>query len=85
MNHIFANTRLALLCLFIVASVGSIAYQAWFIWPMQKCERAGDWWSPEHHQCATPIPVWRITGRMPGQPRAAPVPTPTGTPPTDPR
>jgi hypothetical protein len=37
---------------------------------MQKCERAGDWWSARDHECAVPIPVWRFTGRLPKTPPA---------------
>jgi hypothetical protein len=68
MNRLIDNTRLALLCLFLVATAGTIAYQAWYIWPMQKCERAGAWWSPKFRECDAPIPIWRITGRLPAPP-----------------
>jgi hypothetical protein len=71
MNRTMDNARLALFALFLVATAGTIAYQAWYIWPMQKCERAGDWWSPKDRQCATPIPIWRITGRLPPTPEPA--------------
>jgi hypothetical protein len=68
MNRMMDNARLALFALFLVATAGTIAYQAWYIWPMQKCERAGEWWSPRDRVCATPIPIWRITGRLPNTP-----------------
>lgn len=74
MNRVFDNAKLALLCLFVVASVATIAYQAWYIWPMKKCESGGDWWSAKYHECDAPIPIWRLTGRLPATPQATPAP-----------
>lgn len=65
MNSAINTVKLVLVGMFILASGASIAYQAYFIWPMQKCERGGDWWDSRDRQCLSPIPVWRITGRLP--------------------
>jgi hypothetical protein len=70
MNPVIDRARVALLCLFLLATAGTIAYQAWEIWPMQKCERAGSWWSTKYHECDAPIPIWRLTGRLPPIPAA---------------
>jgi len=74
MNQVFARTRLILIGLFVLAVAATSYYQFTYLWPMQKCERSGAWWDPRDRQCLTPIPIWRLTGRMPGQPRAAPKP-----------
>jgi hypothetical protein len=68
MNRFIDTTRLILFATFLLVSAGAYAYQAYYIWPMQKCERAGDWWSPKDRACATPIPLWRFTGRLPATP-----------------
>ncbi|HWF00884.1 MAG TPA: hypothetical protein VG248_13885 [Caulobacteraceae bacterium] len=65
MNGAINNVKLLLVGMFFLASAVTIGYQAWYIWPMQKCERGGDWWDGKDHQCLAPIPVWRITGRLP--------------------
>jgi len=70
MNHVFARTRLILIGLFVLAVAATSYYQFAYLLPMQKCERAGAWWDPRDRQCLTPIPIWRLTGRMPGQPKA---------------
>jgi hypothetical protein len=77
MNRVIDNARLLLFATFLLVSAGTIAYQAYYIWPMQKCERAGSWWSAKYRQCDIPIPIWRITGRSPATPpRPAAAPRP---------
>jgi hypothetical protein len=44
---------------------------------MQQCESGGGWWSAKYRECATPIPVWRFTGRAPGELRPVAPPKPT--------
>jgi len=61
----FSHIRYIVLGLFLASCLGAYAYQWWFIWPAQKCDRAAAWWDPEDHKCLDPIPVWRITGRKP--------------------
>jgi hypothetical protein len=34
-----------------------------YVWPAQRCEQAGAWWDARDHECLTPIPVARFTGR----------------------
>ena len=68
----FTRTKWVAIGAFIVASLGAFGYQAYYIWPAQKCEKGGDWWDPKDHQCLTPIPVWRFTGRLPRAPGAEP-------------
>ena len=76
MNRVFDNAKLALLCLFVVASLATIVYQWWYVWPMKKCESGGDWWSAKFHECDAPIPIWRLTGRLPATPEPAVVARP---------
>ncbi len=71
MNQVFAGARLLLIGLFVVASAATAAYQYFYIWPMQKCEKAGAWWDGRDRQCLTPMPIWRLTGRLPQTPEAA--------------
>ena len=71
MSRMIANMRVLLVGLFIVATAATSLYQYYYIWPMQKCEKAGAWWSGKYRQCVTPIPIWRLTGREPGGPKAA--------------
>ena len=71
MSQAINNTKLLLVGLFFFASIFTIGYQAWVIWPMQKCERAGAWWDARDRECLAPIPIWRLTGRAPGEPKTA--------------
>lgn len=72
MLRLLNRVQLAYLGLFIAACISVFAYQAIYVWPVQKCEAHGGWWSAKYHMCATPIPIWRFTGRLPGQAAAAP-------------
>ncbi len=65
MNAWITNTKYIIVGLFLVSSLAATAYQWWYVWPVQKCDRAGAWWDAADHQCLTPMPIWRITGRMP--------------------
>jgi hypothetical protein len=71
MNRAINATTLLLFGLFILASAATSLYQVYYVWPMQKCERAGAWWDPRDRQCLTPIPIWRLTGRLPPIPDGA--------------
>ncbi len=66
MNRWITTTKLVLVGLFVVATLSAAAYDWWFVWPAQKCDQAGAWWDPKDHQCLTPMPIWRITGHLPG-------------------
>ena len=70
MLRLFSRVQLAYIGLFFAACMGVFYYQANYIWPVQRCEQHGGWWSSKYRECATPIPIWRITGRKPGTPAA---------------
>lgn len=63
MNRWISNTKYIIFGLFFVASATATAYEWWFVWPAQKCDKAAAWWDPEDHQCLSPMPIRRITGR----------------------
>jgi hypothetical protein len=71
MTRLFGNLRLVLVGIFILATTASALYQYYYIWPMQKCERAGAWWSGKYRQCVVPIPISRLTGREPSTGKTA--------------
>jgi hypothetical protein len=71
MLRILSRIQLVYLGAAVAACLGLIYYQATFVWPAEACEGHGGWWSDRYRECATPIPIWRFTGRMPGQPRTA--------------
>jgi hypothetical protein len=71
MLRLFTRVQLAYVGLFFAACIGVFYYQANYIWPVQRCEQHGGWWSARFHECATPMPIWRITGRKPGTPAVA--------------
>ena len=35
-----------------------------WIWPGQRCEESGNWWDWRTRECATPIALSSITGRI---------------------
>lgn len=75
MLRLLSWIHLAYIGLFAAACVGVFIYQATYVWPVQRCEAHGGWWSDRYRICATPMPIWRITGRRPGAataPRSAP-------------
>ena len=65
MLRLLSRVQLAYVGVFFACCVGVFVYEARYVWPVQACERHGGWWSARYHQCATPIPLWRITGRIP--------------------
>jgi hypothetical protein len=65
MLRLFSRVQLAYVGLFLAACMGVFYYQANYIWPMQRCEQGGGWWSSKYHQCARPMPIWHFTGRRP--------------------
>jgi hypothetical protein len=85
MNRWIANTRVFVLGLFLIGSLAATGYEWWFVWPVQKCERAGAWWDPADRQCLTPMPIWRITGRPPSEDAAHPGQPPVVQPKANPR
>jgi hypothetical protein len=71
MLRIISRVQLVYVGIAVAACLGLLYYQATYVWPAQACESDHRWWSDKYHECATPMPIWRFTGRMPGQPRAA--------------
>ena len=67
MNQWIASTKYIIFTLFLVASAAATAYEWWYVWPVRKCDEAGAWWDPRDRQCLAPIPIWRVTGRLPGE------------------
>jgi hypothetical protein len=65
MNRWIANAKVAMLAMFLVLSVAAFGYEWWYVWPVQKCDQRGGWWDPKDRQCLDPMPIWRITGRLP--------------------
>ena len=63
MLRLFSRVQLAYVGLFLIACMGVFYYQANYIWPMQRCEQGGGWWSDRYRECARPMPIWRFTGR----------------------
>ena len=67
MDNWIANLKYIVLGLFLVASVAATGYEWWYVWPAKRCDSAGAWWDPRDRECLTPIPIWRVTGRLPGE------------------
>jgi hypothetical protein len=65
MLRLLNRVQLAYMGLFLVTCAGVILYEASYVWPAQRCEAQGGWWSAKYHMCATPMPIWRFTGRVP--------------------
>ncbi|HEY3798623.1 MAG TPA: hypothetical protein VGL58_09735 [Caulobacteraceae bacterium] len=78
MFRFFGRLQLAYVGLFFAAIAFVAIYQAIYVWPIQRCQARGGWWSDKYHECGTPIPIWRFTGRLPSTPQspgaAAPAP-----------
>jgi hypothetical protein len=72
MFRLISRVQVAYVGLFLIACVGVFAYESLYIWPMQRCEADGGWWSARYRMCATPMAIWRITGRPPPAAQAAP-------------
>jgi len=69
MMRLLTRVQLAYLGLFLACCVAVFGYQAYYVWPVQKCEEHGGWWAPKYHQCGQPMPISRFTGRpSKGQP-----------------
>ena len=65
MLRLVSRAQIAYLGLFLVACAAMFAYDALYVWPVQRCEAHGGWWSGRYRMCAQPIPIWHFTGRMP--------------------
>ena len=67
MFRLLSRVQLAYVGLFFAACAWVFSYEATNVWPVQKCAAHGGWWSPKYHMCGQPVPIWRITGRLPSQ------------------
>jgi hypothetical protein len=74
MFRLISRVQVAYVGLFLIVCAGVFAYEALYIWPMEHCESDGGWWSARYRECATPIPIWRFTGRLPAGPAAPAAP-----------
>ncbi len=63
MTRWFTSAKLFVLGAFLFASLATVGYEMYYVWPAQRCDERGAWWDPQDHQCLTPMPIWRITGR----------------------
>lgn len=57
------QVQIAFVALLAISGIGIVGYQAYFIWPVDKCENHGDWWDPKDRVCAVPMPISQFTGR----------------------
>ncbi len=83
MKSNLSKIGLGFLITFALLCVAIIAFQAYYIWPANRCEAKGDWWDPEDHVCAVPMPISHFTGRKIGDKEVV-VPKPA-TPPAAPK
>jgi hypothetical protein len=65
MLRLLTRVQLAYVGVFFACCIGVFVYQARYVWPVQACEKHGGWWSDRYRMCATPMPIWQITGRIP--------------------
>lgn len=72
MHRLLTMKRLSVvfLCAFAVLVGATLAWQALYIAPGDRCEAGGKWWDPETRICAQPIAIAEITGRRDGANRA---------------
>ena len=64
MFRLINRTSVAFMGVFVAACLAAFVYQYFFVWPEQQCDQVGAWWDAKDHQCLSPMPIWRITGRM---------------------
>jgi hypothetical protein len=74
MLRIFSRVQLVYVGLAFAACIGLFVYQATSVWPVERCESHGGWWSAKYRECATPMPISRFTGRPIGAPPVTPKP-----------
>lgn len=72
MNRFLTFRRLGVLFLgmFVMLSLGAVAWQHYWLEPGKRCEESGRWWDPDGRTCAQPLSIAEITGRPIGQSRA---------------
>ena len=67
MNRTIDRMKIFFLGLFVVLNVLAWGYSALYVWPKKACEAQRNWWDAKDRVCATPIPLWTITGRELGK------------------
>jgi hypothetical protein len=77
MKSAIDRIKLIFLAVFLVACGAIWFYHAHYVWPRDRCEAHGGWWDELDTECATPMPIWTFTHRVPGEvapatPRHAP-------------
>ncbi len=65
MNRAITNAKLIVTGLAFLAALATIGYEWRYVWPVRACEEKGAWWDPKDRECLTPMPIWRITNRLP--------------------
>ena len=63
MTRWITSAKLFTLGAFLFASLATVGYEMYYVWPEKRCGERGAWWDPQDRQCLTPMPIWRITGR----------------------
>ena len=70
MNPTLERLKLIFLALFAILTTAMLIWQAGWLWPQQKCEKAHRWWDNSQRICAQPILISDITGRVIADPKA---------------
>ena len=63
MDRTVLRIKLIFLAIFVVASLGVWAYHGFYVWPRDKCEKAGGWYDPQSGQCGRVVYIPDVTGR----------------------
>ena len=63
MGSTITRIKLAFVGVFFVACAGVWAYQVFYVWPRDKCERGGGWFDPSSRHCGRVIYIPDVTGR----------------------
>jgi len=58
--------ELVFFAVLVLAVGGVLAFQSWFVSPMERCEGSGNWWDPKNHTCGHVIYLPDITHRPAG-------------------
>lgn len=66
MFRLINRLKLIFLGIFAMSSVAIATYHGIWVWPAQRCEARGAWWDNATRTCATPVPLYVLTGRGPG-------------------
>lgn len=65
----FRRLGLIYLALFVIATVGTLGFQRYWMGPEEKCAAEGKWFDRKSRICAQPISIAEITGRPNGTSR----------------